>query len=175
MHLDVLVAEIGSTTTLINAFSISETNPLFLGRGVSNTTVEDDVNIGLKLAVLDLCKNLGVKEITYSEMFASSSAAGGLRMTVHGLVYEMTVKASKEAALNAGANIHLVTAKKLTEENLKEIIDINPNIILIAGGTDYGEKETAIYNIEKVIGLNLEIPIIYAGNIENHKTVKKIV
>lgn len=174
MHLDVLVAEIGSTTTLVNAFSISETNPLFLGRGVANTTVEDDVNIGLKLAVLDLCKNLGVKEITYGEMFASSSAAGGLRMTVHGLVYEMTVKASKEAALNAGANIHLVTANKLTEENLKEIIDINPNIILIAGGTDYGEKETAIYNIEKVIGLNLEISIIYAGNIENHKTVKKM-
>jgi large subunit ribosomal protein L10 len=32
-------------------------------------------------------------------MLASSSAAGGLRMTVHGLVPDMTVRAAKEAAL----------------------------------------------------------------------------
>ena len=36
-------------------------------------------------------------------MFATSSAAGGLKITVHGLVYEMTAKAAKQAALNAGA------------------------------------------------------------------------
>ena len=40
----------------------------------------------------------------------ASSAAGSLRMTVHGLVYEMTAKAAKEAALNAGTNLDLVTA-----------------------------------------------------------------
>jgi len=174
MHVDVLVAEIGSTTTLVNAFTIDENNPLFLGRGVSNTTVESDVNIGLNLAIYDLCKNLNVEEVTYTEMFATSSAAGGLRMTVHGLVYEMTVRASKEAALNAGANIHLVTANKITEENMEEIREINPNIILVAGGTDYGEKDTALLNIEKILDLDLKIPIIYAGNIENQKSIQKM-
>ena len=174
MHIDALVAEIGSTTTLVNAFSVDNQNPMFLGRGVANTSVDTDVNIGLKLAILDLCKNMDVDEITYSEMFASSSAAGGLRMTVHGLVYEMTVRASQEAALNAGANIHLVTANKINNDNLDEIREINPNIILVAGGTDYGEKKTALYNIEKILELNLDIPIIYAGNIENQKSIKKI-
>lgn len=172
MKVDVLVAEIGSTTTIVNAFDIYNQDPVFLGRGVANTTVDTDVVEGLQLAINDLSRFLKVDKIEYSEMFASSSAAGGLRMTVHGLVYEMTVRASKEAALNAGANIHLVTANKVTKSNLLKIVEINPNIILIAGGTDYGEKETALYNIKKVLGLNLKIPIIYAGNIENQEEIK---
>ncbi len=174
MIIDVLVAEIGSTTTLVNAFEVSTDTPKFLGRGVSNTTVDTDVNIGLSLAILDLAKYLNVDKVDFKEMFASSSAAGGLRMTVHGLVYEMTVRASKEAALNAGANIHLITANKITKENLTRILEIRPNIILVAGGTDFGERETAIFNIEKLLLLDLEIPIIYAGNIENHEIIRKM-
>jgi uncharacterized protein (TIGR01319 family) len=174
LEVDILVAEIGSTTTLINAFQIHQENPVFLGRGVANTTVSTDVNEGLNLAILDLTNNLNVDNITYKEMFASSSAAGGLKMTVHGLVYEMTVRASKEAALNAGANIHLVTAGQIRDRDLKKITEIEPNIILIAGGTDYGETDTAIYNIEKVLDLNLDIPIIYAGNIQNHEEVNEM-
>lgn len=174
MKVDVLVAEIGSTTTLVNAFNIHNQDPVFLGRGVANTTVNTDVNEGLQLAIEDLSSSLKTDSIQYSEMFASSSAAGGLRITVHGLVYEMTVRASKEAALNAGANIHLVTANKINDKDLEKIKKVNPNIILIAGGTDYGEKETALHNIEKVMNLDLGIPIIYAGNIENHEEVTEM-
>lgn len=174
MKVDVLVAEIGSTTTIINAFNIHNCEPSFLGRGVSNTTVDSDVTEGLQLAIEDLSKNLQVDDIKYQEMFASSSAAGGLRMSVHGLVYEMTVRASKEAALNAGANIHLVTANKLTKRDLEKIVELKPNIILIAGGTDYGEKATALFNIQEVLHLNLDIPIIYAGNIENQEEITKL-
>lgn len=174
MNIDVLVAEIGSTTTLVNAFNIHQDDPIFLGRGVANTTVSTDVNEGLRLAMEDLKRYLHVEDITYNEMFATSSAAGGLRVTVHGLVYEMTVRASKEAALNAGANIHLITAGNIKHRDLKRIKDIKPNIIIVAGGTDYGEYETALYNIEKVLSLNLDIPIIYAGNIENHEDIREL-
>ena len=52
-------------------------------------------------------------------MLATSSAAGGLRMTVHGLVYDMTVRC-KEAALGAGGIIKMVTAGKLRRTDLKE-------------------------------------------------------
>ncbi len=173
MKVDVLVAEIGSTTTLINAFNIHN-DPVFLGRGVANTTVKTNVVEGLQLAIEDLSNNLGVEEITYDEMFASSSAAGGLRMSVHGLVYEMTVRASKEAALNAGANIHLVTAGHIKDRDLEKIKKIKPNIILVAGGTDYGERDTALDNMEKIIELDLNIPIIYAGNIENHEDITEM-
>ncbi len=158
----------------MNAFQIHRDNPKFIGRGVANTTVSTDVTKGLELAIKDLSSNLKVQQINYKEMFASSSAAGGLRMSVHGLVYEMTVRASKQAALNAGANIHIVTAGKITERDLTKIVNLKPNIILIAGGTDYGETETSLFNIKRVLDLDLNIPIIYAGNIVNHDEVNEI-
>jgi len=172
MKLDLLVAEIGSTTTIVNAFKMGK-DVQFLGRGVSNTTVDVDVRNGLKNAISDLVKNLQTSDLEYKEMFASSSAAGGLKMTVSGLVYEMTVRAAKEAALNAGANIHFISAGDLEEDDLERISDIKPNIILIAGGTDYGEKNVGFNNFKKIESLKLTVPIVYAGNIENHYRILK--
>ncbi len=176
MKVDVLVAEIGSTTTVINAFGgIGTPCPLFIGQGQAPTSVsEGDVTIGLKGAVDDLRKSLSVDNLEYKEMLATSSAAGGLRMTVHGLVYDMTVRAAKEAALGAGGIIKMVTAGKLRKVDLKKILDIRPNIILVAGGVDYGERDTALHNTEMIASLNLNIPIIYAGNIENQEEVALI-
>ncbi|SHH52951.1 GlmL-related ornithine degradation protein [Clostridium grantii] len=174
MKIDILVAEIGSTTTVVNGFMIHE-DARFLGFGQSPTTVEEgDVNIGLTNAILDLQSNLGVEYIEYNDFIATSSAAGGLKMTVHGLVYDMTVRAAKEAALGAGANIHLVTAGRLRRTDLEKIKEIKPNIMLLAGGVDYGERDTAIYNAELIAGLHLNIPIIYAGNIQNQDEIKLI-
>lgn len=173
-RLDLLVAEIGSTTTVVNAFSDLDTNPSFIGQGQAATTVaEGNVNIGLQSAIDDLESRLN-RKIEYKDLLATSSAAGGLKMTVHGLVYDMTVKAAKEAALGAGANIKSITAGKLRKSDLKKIQEINPNIILIAGGVDYGERDTALYNSEMIADLNLNIPIIYAGNIENHDEIREI-
>ncbi|NLN49427.1 MAG: DNA mismatch repair protein MutL [Clostridiales bacterium] len=176
MKIDVLVAEIGSTTTVINAFTdIGTPRPRFVGQGQAPTSVlEGDVTVGLKGAIDDLKKGIKTDEIEYGEMLATSSAAGGLRMTVHGLVYDMTVRAAKEAALGAGGIIKMVTAGKLRRMDLKKIIDINPNIILIAGGVDYGERETALHNLELIVSSKLNIPIIYAGNIENDEEIALI-
>lgn len=168
---DVVVVEIGSTTTLINVWNLS---PLeIIGQGVHPTTVED-VTIGLNYAIEDFKKKNNCSDFEYKEMFATSSAAGGLRMTVHGLVYDMTVKAAKEAALGAGANIHFVTAGKLTKFDLHKINEIKPNIILLAGGVDYGERSTALYNAELLSKLDIDSPVIYAGNTENTEEIKFI-
>ena len=175
MKISVLVAEIGSTTTVVNAFGDIEDSPRFLGQGQAPTTVtEGDVNIGLNDAIDSLKKSLGIDKIEYDEMLATSSAAGGLKMTVHGLVYDMTVRAAREAALGAGANIHLVTAGRLRRSDIKNIKSIGPNIILLAGGVDYGERDTALDNAEIIAGLDINVPVIYAGNIQNHSDVKEI-
>lgn len=171
MKIDCLVAEIGSTTTVVNAFNLFD-EVKFLGRGMHQTTVDTDVNIGLENAILDLKKQLNVNELTYKELFASSSAAGGLKITVHGLVYEMTAKAAKEAALNAGGNIHLITANRLEPYHIDQIKKISPNMIIIAGGTNYGEKEVSYQNLLDLKDLN--IPIIYTGNIANHERIKNL-
>ena len=176
MKVDVLVAEIGSTTTVVNAFrNIDSDEPEFWAQGQAPTSVlEGDVRVGLQGAIDDLCAKKGIEELEYDEMLATSSAAGGLKMTVHGLVYDMTARAAKEAALGAGGIIHFVTAGKLRRTDLARIKEIQPNLILIAGGVDYGERDTAIDNAEKIRSLGLKTPIIYAGNIENQEEMELI-
>lgn len=176
MFIDILVAEIGSTTTLINAFDGIETDhPRFIGQGQAPTSVlEGDVRIGLNAAIADLARKLNADGIDYGKMFATSSAAGGLRMCVHGLVYDMTVKAAQAAALGAGAIIKLATAGKLGEYDLEDIKAINPNLILLAGGTDYGERETAVFNAKALVASGLRTPTIYAGNIQNRRIIEDI-
>lgn len=176
MKVDVLVAEIGSTTTVVNAFNgIHTDNPTFVGQGQANTTVEQgDVRIGLENSIHDLKKSLELEVLEYDELFATSSAAGGLKMTVHGLVFDMTARAAKEAALGAGAVLHMVTAGKLRRTDLNKIKEIQPNLLLVAGGVDYGERETALYNSELIANMNTSIPVIYAGNIENQEEIKLI-
>ena len=176
MKVDVLVAEIGSTTTVVNAFKDIDTeNPVFWAQGQAPTSVlEGDVRIGLQGAIDDLCRKMKIGSLEYGEMLATSSAAGGLKMTVHGLVYDMTARAAKEAALGAGGIIHYVTAGKLRRTDIAKIKEIKPNLILIAGGVDYGERDTALDNAEMIRSMGLQIPIIYAGNIENQEEMKLI-
>ena len=174
MKIDLLVAEIGSTTTVVNGFNLNPC-PEFIGKGQSSTSIlAGDVNIGLRAAIKDLANNLNTEDIQYHQLIATSSAAGGLRMTVHGLVYDMTVRAAKEAALGAGANIKYITAGRLRESDLNKIKEIEPNIILIAGGVDYGERDTSLYNSELIGNLDLDVPVIYAGNVENREEVREL-
>ncbi|MBU1144781.1 MAG: glutamate mutase L [Firmicutes bacterium] len=176
MKIDVLVAEIGSTTTIVSAFDhISSNNPIFLGQGFAPTTVKQgDVTIGLHQAIDDLKHSMNVDDLEAIESFACSSAAGGLKMSVHGLVYDMTVKAAKEACLGAGANLKLITAGLIDVYQLALIRDLKLNIIMIAGGVDYGESDTALENAKKIASLHLNIPVIYAGNIQNHDAIKAV-
>ena len=176
MFVDVLVYEIGSTTTLVNAFSgIDTDSPRFIGQGQAPTSVlEGDVRVGLSAAKNDLAKNLGTDCVDFGIAFATSSAAGGLRMTVHGLVYDMTVKAARAAALGAGAIIKHATAGRMSDYDVEDVKAINPNLILLAGGTDYGERETAVENAKKIVESGLKVPVIYAGNIQNHHIIRSI-
>ena len=176
MHVNVLVAEIGSTTTIVNAFDgLGSTSPRFVAQGKAPTTVLDgDVRIGLKNAVDDLLSHTGEHTLTYDRMLASGSAAGGLRMTVHGLVRDMTVRAAEAAALGAGAIIVQTTAGKMNEFDLDDLDAARPNLTLLAGGTDYGERETAVYNMRAIAGSGRKTPVIYCGNVQNRTIVSRI-
>lgn len=176
MHVNVLVAEIGSTTTIVNAFDgLGSSSPRFIAQGKAPTTVLDgDVRIGLKNAVDDLLSHTEEKTLTYDRMLASGSAAGGLRMTVHGLVRDMTVRAGEAAALGAGAIIVQTTAGKLNEFDLDDLRTARPNLILLAGGTDFGERETAVCNMRAIAENGFKTPVIYCGNIQNRTVIKRI-
>ncbi len=183
MKVDVLVAEIGSTTTSVSAFCLQEP-PRFLGQGTfpspdfhaegKRDGPSPDVTVSLNGALRGLAKALGTENLSWTTMMAASSAAGGLSMTVHGLVYDMTVRAAKEAALNAGGVVRMVTAGIMTPRDLDELRKVRPKLILLAGGVDYGEKDTALENASLIAGLDLGVPVLYAGNIAARDQVKEI-
>ncbi|MGD8677076.1 MAG: glutamate mutase L, partial [Desulfobacterales bacterium] len=102
---EIIVTDIGSTITKLSAFAGlgAGGNACFLGQGLGLTTVaEGDVVRGLEAARKDLEKRLAVNTRD-AALMAASSAAGGLRMTVHGLTRDMTLRAAREASLGAGA------------------------------------------------------------------------
>jgi uncharacterized protein (TIGR01319 family) len=175
LKVNLLVAEIGSTTTVVTAFDkINTKEPKVIGQAEHYTTVkEGDVTIGIFKAIKRLEEKLKEK-INWEKFIASSSAAGGLKITVHGLVYDMTVRAAREAALGAGGVLKYVTSGKMRKRHLEDVKKINPKMILLAGGVDYGEEDTILHNAEMISNLEIDVPIVYAGNINVAEEAKEI-
>ena len=157
----VLLIDFGSTYTKITAVDIEKEE--ILGTAQSFTTIETDINDGLKNALKILEKKTGPLE--FSEKYACSSAAGGLRMVAIGLVPELTAQAAKQASLGAGAKVVKTYSYELTDGDVEEIDGINPDILLLTGGTDGGNKDNIIHNAHQLAKLkSRSFPIIIAGN-----------
>ncbi len=173
--IDILTIEVGSTITKANGFALTGDGPLkHVAQGFAPTSVaQGDVNIGVQSALERLRSSSGLATDT-AELFVNSSAAGGLRMTVHGLTYNMTARAAREASLGAGAIIKQVTAGEIAECDLDEIRSIKPNIILLAGGVDFGARDVVEANAKKLAALGMHIPVIYAGNTALRTVVKEV-
>ncbi len=156
----VLLIDFGSTYTKITAVDVEKEQ--ILGTAQSFTTVETDIMDGLNNALAILKEQIG--EIEFSQQYACSSAAGGLRMVAIGLVPDLTAKAARQASLGAGAKVIKTYSYELTEGDRKEIDQINPDICLLTGGTDGGNKENIVYNAQMLSKVEHRFPIIIAGN-----------
>ncbi len=156
----VLTIDFGSTYTKVVAVNLD--NGEVIGTSQAGTTVEDNIMIGLDKALKELYRLTG--KIKFNRKLACSSAAGGLRMVAVGFVKELTSEAANRAALGAGARVVDVFSYGLDDQELEEIVDIDPDIILLAGGTDGGNKAILIHNAEKLSQSPLKSPIILAGN-----------
>lgn len=172
LSLNAVTLEIGSTITKSNGFVLEEGIFKHVAQGFAPTTVSD-VSEGL-LEAINSMEEAGNCSSDGAQAYISSSAAGGLRVTVHGLTYNMTARAAKEASLGAGANIKLITAGALSEYDLEEIEEINPNMIILAGGVDFGAREPVLDNAVRLASLDLQIPVIYCGNVALKRPLTKI-
>lgn len=166
----VLLIDFGSTMTKVTAVDV-ETEEI-LGTSQSYTTIETDIINGLNNAVKLLKEKIG--DVTFVEQYACSSAAGGLRMVAIGLVPELTAKAARQASLGAGAKVIKTYSYELTESDLAEIDEINPDICLLTGGTDGGNKENIVFNANMLARSTRNFPIIIAGNRNCADTCKEI-
>lgn len=156
----ILLVDFGSTYTKITAVDIEDAT--LLGTASSFTTVDTDINEGLNNALAMLEEKTG--KLEFAETYACSSAAGGLKMISIGLVPELTVQAAREASLGAGAKIMKTYAYQLTKGDIREMNSLNPDIILLTGGTDGGNSECILHNAKRLIELEKDVPIIIAGN-----------
>lgn len=97
---------------------------------------------------------------------ASSSAAGGLRMVAVGLVPTLTLQAARTAAMGAGARVVGAYGYRLSGTELAEIERLDPDILLLAGGTDGGDTGVVLHNANRLAGADVSGPVIMAGNKE---------
>jgi uncharacterized protein (TIGR01319 family) len=156
----VLLADIGSTYTKVVAVDLNRSR--ILGTGAAPTTVDTDISQGLFKAMASLSEQIG--PLAFAEAFASSSAAGGLKMVTIGLVPELTARAGKLAAANAGAKVIGTYSYELSPPELEEIQGLAPEIILLCGGTDGGNKEVILHNARLLSKLEGSQPVVVAGN-----------
>lgn len=158
----ILLIDFGSTYTKLTAVDLE--NESILATAKSLTTVESDIMVGFNNAYKELEEKLGGKRVNFVDKLACSSAAGGLKMVAIGLVPELTAEAAKRAALGAGARILGVYSYELTRSDMNEIISRKPDIILLAGGTDGGNKDCILHNAKLIAEHIKDVPVVVAGN-----------
>lgn len=157
-----LLIDFGSTYTKLTVVDVDNEEIIATSKDI--TTIESDIMIGFNKAYEKIMDKLRNKEVNFIKKLACSSAAGGLKMIAIGLVPELTAEAAKRAALGAGARVLKTYSYELTNRELEEIKNSNIDIILLAGGTDGGNKECILHNARKIVENKLTMPIIVAGN-----------
>lgn len=156
----VLLIDFGSTYTKVTAVDV--TSRVLIGTAQSPTTVSTDINDGLNTALKLLQQGIG--RLDLGARYACSSASGGLKMVVSGLVPELTAQAARMAALGAGAKVSRVFAHEMTDDDIRTIEQLKPDIFLLTGGTDGGNRACIVHNAEMLAKSTVDCPIIIAGN-----------
>ena len=117
---------------------------------------------------------------------STSSAGGGLQMTVAGVVKTMSAESAERAALGAGAIIIDVIAVddgRKEFEKVQRIRELRPDMILVSGGTDGGTVTHLVEIGEMLVsadprprlGIGVKLPVIYAGNKEAAEAVRQVI
>lgn len=167
---DYLIIDIGSTYTKQRLFKDCE-----LVATVQSPTTVENVYKGIKAGQDIIKETLKESSIEAKHVLASSSAAGGLRMVAMGYMTRVTAKAAKEVAMNSGSKIlEIVSNENLPEYRIQILKEINPDIILLAGGTDFGDESSIIENASLIVESGVKGVVVIAGNINAQAEVAKI-
>jgi uncharacterized protein (TIGR01319 family) len=157
-----LLIDFGSTYTKIMAVDIAR--EVILGRAQALTTVDTDITIGLNKALSELLATCRIDEGHIEGKYASSSAAGGLKMAAIGLVPQLTVEAARRACLGAGAKVVCGYGFEIDEAIVAEIEAAKCDIILLCGGADGGDKNVIVRNAGMLARSTINCPVLVAGN-----------
>lgn len=153
-----LLADVGSTWTKLTAVDDAGS---IVARASAPTTAGTDIMLGFDSALAEIKAETGNTDF---ESYACSSAAGGLAMIACGLVPELTGQAARLAALGAGAKVLRVFGYSLNKDDLDMIQAIRPDMLLLAGGTDGGNRQILLDNARALAEHVHPLPVVLAGN-----------
>ena len=169
----ILLIDFGSTFTKVVYFDLDKNE--IISKANHFSTVETDITEGLKECLKDISLGSGISNLEESEALACSSAAGGLRIVCTGFVPDYSSEAANLAALGAGAKVVGSFSYEITEKELEEIEGLSPDIILMTGGTDGGDRKVIIHNAEMLARRKWpDTNIIIAGNKSAHDEIASI-
>ena len=103
---------------------------------------------------------------------ACSSAGGGLRLAVVGYERTVTAQAGHRVGLSAGAKVVHVAAGELTTADVAGIRASRPDLVLLVGGTDGGNRNVLLHNAARLAKGAIgghgahAVPVVVAGNVE---------
>lgn len=168
--MNILTVDFGSTYTKLTA--INAADAVILGTSSAFTTVDTDIIYGFNRALCALEDRIGA--FRYDRLLCCSSAGGGLKMVALGLVPELTAKAARLAASSAGAKVIRTYSFEISRMEQEEIYGINPDIILLCGGTDGGNKDVITANARRLCEIDRDFTVIVGGNKSASHEIKEI-
>lgn len=184
-----LASDIGSTTTKVIAFEFTGGVLSVLGSLQEPTTVEppfSDVTVGLFRAFQKLSIQTGLDLVKGNSVcvpyYTTSSAGGGLQVLVVGYTTADSCRIAKTTAFSAGAVISGAFSIN-SEKNRLTLMDrmsrLNPDLVLMAGGTDGGALSgvvTMAYLLNHARPepkYGSKMPLLYCGNVRAREFVQE--
>ncbi len=168
-----ILIDFGSTYTKVVAIDLDKLEIVSSSRVPS--TVETDITLGLNEALERLPADINISNAEKKQALACSSAGGGLRMVCVGFVSELTSEAGNRAALGAGAKVVGRFSYELDADEVKEIEAIAPDIVLLTGGTNGGDRKVITHNARMLAGTSRAVTnIIVAGNKSAYDDIKAV-
>jgi len=168
-----LLIDFGSTFTKVVYIDLNKNE--IISKASHFSTVDTDVTEGLRECLKDISRDSGVSHLEEGEALACSSAAGGLRIACVGFVPDYSSEAANLAALGAGAKVVGSFSYEITAKELEEIESLSPDIILLTGGTDGGDKKVITHNARILATRKWpDTDIIIAGNKSAHDEIASL-
>ncbi len=130
------------------------------------TTLAGDVMTGVDRVLGSLAETVGSVPGRLAAPLVCSSAGGGLRLAVVGYERVVTAEAGRRAGLSAGARVVHVAAGRLDAADLTALRVARPDILLLTGGTDGGDRTVLGHNAATLADARLGLPVVVAGNRE---------
>ncbi len=153
--------DIGSTYTKGAVFALEAGGFRLCSRAETPTTV-DNLAEGFSKVRKELAAGLDASAPL--PVYLSSSARGGLKIAALGLTADLTLSIARMAAYSAGGKVVRTYAYELSDEEIADLEQLRPDIILFTGGTDGGNSSVVLRNAERLGRSAADAFILYAGN-----------